>query len=166
MKKYLTIGNILMCCAALLALIALIVGLCAPAVSYTVEAFGKSSTTTYSGVQVAFGYTEKGTLANVEVWNFSFMNFLTYLLVLVGIVFAVLAILGKLDKISGIVAIACFLIAGIFFFCALAFSVPATDLIQALKDDGYALGAGAIVAGILSIISAVLVAVKAFVIKK
>lgn len=167
MKKFLTLGNILVCCAALLALVAIIVGLCAPAVSYTVEAFGKSSTTTYSGAQVTFGYTAKtdtvvGTLSG-EIWKFSFMNLLTYILAVVGIVFAVLAFLGKLGKISGIVAAACLLVAGVFFFLAVAFTVPASEK---ATMEGWKLGAGAIVGGILAILSALAMAAKTFVIKK
>lgn len=167
MKKYLTIGNILLCSAALLALIAFIVGLCAPAISYTVELLGKSSTTTYSGAQVTFGYTAEadtiwGTVSG-QIWKFSFMNFLTYLLTLAGIVFAVLAFLGKLDKISTYVAAGCFLVAGVFFFCSVPFTVPA---VEKATMEGWALGAGAIVGGIFSILSAACCAVKAFVFKK
>ena len=163
MKKYLTLGNILLCSAALLALIALIVGLCAPAVSYTVELLGKSNTTTYSGAQVTFGYTEKGDLLSVEVFKFSFGNFVPYLLTIVGMVFAVLALLGKLDKISAYVAAGCFLVAGILFFCAVAFTVPAAEK---ATMEGWKLGAGAIVAGIFAILSTACCVLKALVFKK
>ena len=167
MKKHLTIGNILLCSAALLSLIALIVGLCVPAISYTVEAFGKTTTSTYTGAQVTFGYTAKaeaglGT-ASLEVWKFSFLNLLTYILLLAGMVFALLALFGKLGKISAFVAAACFLVAGVFFFCSVPFTVPASEK---ATMEGWKLGAGAIVGGVLAILSAACCVVKALVLKK
>ena len=167
MKKYLTIGNILLYGAVLLTLIAIIVGLCAPAISYTVEALGKTTTTTYSGAQIAFGYTAKaetsfGTLSG-EVWKFSFMNLLTYIFALIGIVFAVLAFFGILNKISSFIAAACFLVAGVFFFCSVPFTIPAAEK---ATMEGWKLGAGAIVGGIFAILSAACCVVKALVFKK
>lgn len=152
MKKFLTLSNILGCCAALLGLVAILL-IFAPSISAT----GFVTTVTQSGLKTTFGYSER----SFTVFKFSFMNFLTYVLVIVGIVFTVLSAMGKLGKISGYVAMACFLIAGIFFFCARVFTVPASG-----SMDGWSLGAGAIVSGILSIISAALVAVKTFVIKE
>lgn len=155
MKKF-GLGKILACVAAVLGLVAFFM-MFAPSATYEVL----KGTNSYSGAQLAFGYTAKvesgiGTTSNA-ILKFSFMNFLTYLLVIVGIVFAVLTFLGKLGKISPIVAAACFLIAGIFFFCAVPFCVPAVEnanLASKFKET-LSLGAGAIVGGIFAIISAI-----------
>lgn len=148
MKK-LGLGKILACVAAVLGLIAVLM-MFAPALS------GKNLNTSISGAKVAFGYSEESILGDIKVLNFSFMYFLAYLLAIAGIVFAVLAFLGKLGNISAIVAAACFLVAGIFFFCAVPFCAPAYDseiLVKTFKE-GLTLGAGAIVGGIFSIIAA------------
>lgn len=161
MKKFLTLGNILVCCGAVLALVSILL-MFAPAISMTVSVVKESVTSSYTGVQVAFGYTEASKIAKdgIPILKFSFGNFLPYLLALVGIVFAVLAILGKLGKISGFVASGCFLVAGVLFFCALPMTIPASEA-NLLKE--YTLGLGAIFAGILSVLAAALCAVPAFI---
>lgn len=160
MKKHFTLGNILLCCAAVLGLVSILL-MFAPAISYTVL----KETYTYSGAQVAFGYSETSKIGNVTAQVFKFSAYvLPYLLSLAGIVFAVLAFLGKLGKISGFVAAGCFLVAGIFYFLAVAFCAPAVgnaDMVAELKK-AYTPGAGSIVSGILSIISAALCVVPAF----
>lgn len=175
MKKFLTLRNILACCAAVLGLVAVLL-MFAPAIS--LKSDFKSAYSTFTGAQVAFGYTEHGKLVDVEILKFSFGYFLPFLLALAGIIFAVLALFGKLGKISGIVATACFLIAGIFFFCAVpfaAFGEGAMNLYATVvgmfgsvskMNSLFTLGGGAIVAGIFSIISAALCAISTFVIKK
>ena len=164
MKKYLTIGNILLCSAVVLAVVAIIVGLCVPAISYTPKV---GDTITNTGAQITFGYTEKaeGALgtASLQVYKFSFPNLLPYIFALVGMVFAVLAIFGKLGKISVFVAAGCFLVAGVLFFCAVPFTMPASDKVTM---EGWKLGAGAIVGGVFGLVSAVCCALKAFVFKK
>lgn len=152
MKKF-GLGKILACVAAVLGLVAFFM-MFAPAATYKVL----NTTESYSGSQLAFGAKAEsgfGT-ASAEVLKFSFMNFLTYLLVIVGIVFTVLAFLGKLGNISAIVAAVCFLVAGIFFFCAVPFCVPAVENADLAKKakEALSLGAGAIVGGIFSIIAA------------
>ncbi len=98
-----------------------------------------------SGLKTTFGYSEKG----FSGLNFSFGNFLTYVFLIVAIVFAVIALLGKLGKIAPIVSAVAFVLAGIFFFCALAFvSVNGSASFKKL----YSLGGGAIAGGILSIL--------------
>ena len=70
----------------------------------------KDTDTTYTGMQVAFGYTEVtklpiiGTEIKATIFNFSFMNMLTYILALVGVVFSILAALGKGSKFANFVA--------------------------------------------------------------
>lgn len=159
MKKFFTLKNILLCVAAVLGLVAVLM-MFAPALSG-----GKNSDAAISGFKVAFGYSEKTVLGDAKVLNFSFMYFLAFLLALVGIVFAVLAFLGKLGKISAIVAAACFLVAGILFFCAVPLCNPnfeSKELVKAFKEN-VSLGAGAIVGGIFSIISALAACATLFV---
>lgn len=170
LKKYLTLGNILVCSAAVLALISIFL-MFAPAICI------KDTDTAFTGAQVAFGHSETVKVISektYEVFKFSFMNFFTYLLALIGIVFAVLAILGKLGKISGFVAAGCFLISGIFYFLAVPYSIVADDFTKVYtfitlgKDvkEVLTLGAGAIVSGIFSLISAILCVVPMLVKKK
>ncbi len=163
MKKYLTLGNILVCGAAVLGLVSLFM-MFAPAISYTAEVGAFKGTQTFTGAQITFGYTEKsevilGQTLEAQIFKFSFGNFLPYLLAVVGVVFAVLSIFFKCKYIAPAAAV-CFLVAGVLFFCAVPFTVPAA------KDatmKGYTLAAGAIVSGIFSIISAALCVVPVFI---
>lgn len=147
-KAKFSIGKIVAAVAALLGVVAIIM-LAAPGVTYTIG----DKTTSYSCAQVTFGYSEKLQSLSTEVFKFSFGNFLTYLLLLVGIVFAVLALLGKLGKIAPLAAAVAFVVAAILFFCTAAMCVPGNDIVEAMKEK-FALGAGAIVGGVLSILSA------------
>ena len=116
----------------------------------------------YTGVQATFGYSESTLLGNVEVLNFSFMNLLPFLLVLACVVLALLKFLGVVkSKIVDIVMIVLFAVSAVLFFCASNFVVFASEYANLeLK-----LGAGAIVAGIMSILSAGVVVLPAFVLK-
>lgn len=162
MKKYLTLGNILVCSAAVLGVISFLM-MFAPAISYTVDAGAFKVTQSFTGAQIAFGYTEKsevlGQTIEAQIFKFSFMNFLPYLLTLAGIVFAVLSLFFKCKYIAPVAAV-CFLVAGVFFFCAVPFTVPA---VEGGTMEGYTLAAGAIVSGIFSILSAALCVVPIFV---
>lgn len=159
MKKHL--GKILTCIGAVLALVAFFM-MFAPAA--TQEVLGK--TNSLSGVDVTFGYEEKG----VEVLGFS-TNVTTYVLLLAGIACAVLAFFGKGGKICPIVAAVCFLVAGVFFFLSIQFAefYPEMEsgsvkdkLVETLKDN-LNLGAGSIVGGIFSFLAAIAVAVPLFI---
>ncbi len=156
-KKKISIALILSAVAALLGIVAIVM-LAAPGITYTLEVLGKKSTTNYSMAQLTFG-TEKGGFA------FSFMNFLPFLLVVVGIVLAALTAL-KGNKLTAIIAAVCFLAAGVLFFCCKQLIVFDTgDLSGEAKDlavkvakeaiKEFKLGIGAILAGILSILSAI-----------
>lgn len=125
----------------------------------------------FTGLQMTFGYKE----GEAVIFAFSFLNFLPYLLALAGIAFSVLTALGKLGKIAPIIATVCYLAAGVLFFLVITCSVlgEGFDTILSLgslllgKGSGkelLSLGAGAIVAGVLSILAALCSAVA--VIKK
>lgn len=167
-KVKISLSLILSAVAALLGIVAVIM-LAAPGISYTLEVLGQKNTTSYSLANLTFGY-EKGGFA------FSFMNFVPFLLVVAGIVLCALTAL-KGGKITAFVAAGCFLVAGILFFCCKQLIVFNTgDLTGEAKDAAvelakaaikeFKLGAGAIMAGILSILSAVACAGSAVLGKK
>jgi hypothetical protein len=126
----------------------------------------------YNGWQAIFGLTETSKVLGNEVKTeylvFSFMNLLTLILVAAGIVLCVLSFLGKGNKFFAFIAIACFIVAAVFFFLTLKFttagSVYAINLIgqelsQAEAKKGWALGVGPIIGGILSILAGLVVSV-------
>lgn len=164
-KKGVNLGLILPLAAVVFAVVAVFM-MFAPAATLTVEGFGNSTTTSWTGAQLTFGYTsEVGSTITIktEVFKFSFMNLLPYILVAAGAVLSLLAMFGKkAAKLFGIVAAACYLVGGVFFFCVIPFALPVAE--NMLKD--YSLGAGAIVAGIFSIIPALIIAANAFLVKK
>lgn len=165
MKKFLTLGNILLCAAALLGIVSVFL-MFAPGLTYSVDTGLGKMVSTFSGVQITFGYKEVidvpyvGTVES-EAFKFSFMNLLPYLLVIVGLVLAVLSIFFKCKYIAPVAAV-CFLLAGVFFFCAVPFTVLGEE---GVTKDAFALGAGTIVSGIFAIISAICCALKTFVFK-
>lgn len=168
-KKGLKVGTLISFGAVLLALVAFFL-MFAPAAG--------NNDSYFTGAQMAFGYSKTvevlGNKVTTSILNFSFLNFLPYLLILIGIVFSGLAVFGKLGKISPIIAAVCYLAAGVLFFCVVPFCSPYVDKkgIGAVNDEyikqfkeALSLGAGAIVAGILGILSA-LASVSTLFIKK
>jgi len=165
--KGLKINRLLTVGAVVLALIAFFL-MFAPA--------AKNGDGSFTGAQMAFGYSKSGEVlgstVTVHLLNFSFMNFLPYLLLLLGMVFSGLTVFGKLGKISPIVAAACYLVAGVFFFCVVPFCSPYVDksgigavneeYIKSFKD-ALSLCAGAIFAGIFGILSALATASALFI---
>lgn len=156
-KKGLNLGMILGGAAALLGLVAIFM-LFVP--NLTTEVL--DTTVEYSGLETVFGAEHKSTVMGHEVstaiFDFSFLSFLPYLLVLVGVVLSVLAVLGKLGKIAPIAAAACFVVAAILFFiavptCVLHNSADATAEQISKAKESLSLGAGVIVAGVLSIVA-------------
>ena len=168
-KKKIDLGMIATLAAAVLGVIAIIM-LALPAIANKV-----STDTVYSGWDVAFGLTEKATVGGAtisrEIFKFSFMNVLTYLLVIAGIACTVLNYLGKGGKYMNLIATVTFLLAGIFFFLVIPFSMPnvggeaTIEEIAELKEEFFKLGAGAIIGGICSILAAVASGYKAFILK-
>lgn len=104
----------------------------------------KDGKTTYTGLQVVFGYTND---LRLEVFGFSFMNLLPYLLALGGLVFSALGAVGRGSKLGAIIAAAAFIAAGVFFimsntFCDYFFG-----------KDVLAIAYGAIVAAVASFVA-------------
>ena len=61
--------------------VAILAGIAAAAMLFLPAVAVKDSETTYTGLQIAFGYSEKlPVIGEVEIFKFSFMNLLTYIL--------------------------------------------------------------------------------------
>ena len=132
--------------------------------------FAKMGDDTLSGFEAMFGYEESAGGVSIKMFAFSVMNLLPLLLAVAG---GVLAFLGKKkgNKIMNYVAIGCFAVAAILFFCAVScaqmgsyfkdMSVTKEMWKESLKDVD--LGIGAVLAGIVSLVGAAAVAVDTFV---
>lgn len=114
--------------------------------------------TGYTGLQVAFGSSEK----DVEVLAFSFMALLPYLLVIGGVVLSALGAFAKKgSKILDYVSIALYVVAGVLFFIMPNFMVFADTLLGvAASKLEYVLTTGAVVAAVCSLLSGATVLVK------
>lgn len=174
MKKAKQLKLIFMCCELLLALVAIFM--------IFIPALGvKNSDTTYSGLNVVFGYKIEDT--NTYLFTFSFMNLLTYILVIAAIVLIILKYIVKKGKILNIVIFALLVVAGIFFFLTKAFTainetaVKTANLINAISaflggnananaKDAFVIAAGPIVSGILCLLGALVCCCDFLVVKK
>jgi len=146
----------------IVAFVAAVLGLAAVCMMFLPAVGVKDTDVTYTGMQVAFGYTEVtklpivGTEIKTEILRFSFMNTLTYILALVGVAFSVLAALGKGSKFANFVAAAAFAVAGVFFFLTVQYTIPnidSSDLTEVFRNN-LVLGVGAIVGGVLAFVAA------------
>ena len=167
MKDKLNLKSAFMVLPVALAVIALFM-IFAPA------AVVKNSDTAYSGLKIAFGYSQSSTIGTTTVstkWFNASANILTYVLLIAGVVFAILAARGKF-AFSRFAAVACLLSAGVLFFCTVAICSPAvSDSIPENMREEYvrqtksalSLGGGAIAGGVLSLLAAICAAVPAFV---
>jgi len=148
-------------------LIATVLGVVAVIMMFLPAIAVKDTETTYTGLQIAFGYAESGLLnKTVTVFNFSIMNLLTYALAIVGVVFVILGYLGKGSKFATLIATVAFIVSGIFFFLSIGFCLPNEDASSIVGflggniKDAYVLGIGSIVGGICSILAGVASFVK------
>ena len=150
--------NLVMKYAGYFALLMAIVSLCmifCTAIVYTVP---NADPVSYSGLNVVFGFKEpQASIGNskyeTEWFKFSFMNLLTYILLIVGIVFSVLRLAGKKSKLFTIITAACFIVAGVFMFLTIPYSIVGAGQLtgELLLDKQYmSLGAGAIIGGVFA----------------
>lgn len=153
-------GAIVMLVAALLGVVAILMML-APGITVGHKLTDK--TESISGFALMFG-SEEG-------HNFNFMMFLSLIFAIVGLAGVLLSFMLK-GKIGGFMAIAGFLLAGIFFFLFRAVYPMSmengADVIKAAEAFGttFSLGIGAIMAGIFSILAALASAAATFAFKK
>lgn len=157
-KSKFDLGKILTLAAMLLALVAFFL-MFAPAVETKL-------TTTYTGAQVAFGYSKES--AKILVFS---AYFLPYLLTVIGLVFSLLSVLGVLPKVSRFVAFGCYIAAGILFFLAVQMSTPnvSDKLDSEIKNqvikahrEGLTLAYGAILSGIFALLAGITSALPVF----
>ena len=94
-KRKSSVGKPLSFVAAVLGVVAVVM-LFLPAIGI------KDTDTTYTGLQITFGYKESLLGFEYTVFDFSFMNLLTYILAVVGIVFSVLSAMGKGSKFAAL----------------------------------------------------------------
>ena len=144
--------------------IALVLGIVAfcmmflEAVKYTAELGIASPGYSYTGMQLAFGYTEtigEGALSvSTKVLSFNTFAFLAFFLPLIG---GVLALLFKNGLITKIITTACFVVGAVLLFSIVGYAkMGMSDAQQALVENlTNSMGVGPIVAGVVSIIGAV-----------
>ena len=119
----------------------------------------------YTGAELAFGKKEMG----IEVLGFNILIFLGFLLPLVGGILSFIIGNGFLMK---IITTACFVVGAVFLFCTVSFSsIAVNDLAKdawelAVKEGMIKLQAGPIVAGVFSILGAVVCFFKGTIAKK
>lgn len=145
--------------AAILLALASIAFMFAPAIVYG----SGDDPTTYTAFQAMFGYTEtvsKGGLSYTKAMlDFSFMNLLSLILLAAGIIFSVLKMLsGKNAKLFTLITTACFIVAGVFLFLVITYTIPhvsdnAIEKLLDLSKDSMKLGWGAIVSAICALIA-------------
>lgn len=152
---------------------AVLLGLVAIAMIFvpTVTVKGIINTYTFTGLNLAFGCNLENT--STAIFEFSFMNLLTYILALAGTVVALMGLI-KNSFASGlfrIIAAACFIVSGVFFFMSLNFCIPNTTATEAfkligdIKSNGV-LAVGAYIGGITAIIAGVCELLSVFVFNK
>ena len=126
-------------------------------VKYTGKISGEEYT--FTGFEAMFGAVKEGQLADVKYLGFSFMNLLAFALPLVG---AVLTMLN--NKIAKFVGVALMVVGGILMFLVPNFAVLAkvdgelTVAAATLKNP--ALGIGAILGGVFSLLGGYAVLTK------
>ena len=144
-----------------LSFVAAVLGLAAVVMLFLPAIGIKDTDTTYTGLQITFGYKESLLGFEYTVFNFSFMNLLTYILAVVGIVFSVLSAMGKGSKFAAFIAAAAFAVSGVFFFLSVSYTLPNEDASKIISfvggdiKDALTLAYGAIIGGVASLIAAV-----------
>ena len=114
---------------------------------------------TITGLQAAFGWSETKGSVTVTTLNFSILNTLAYVLPIAGVI---LMLLFKKSKLFNFIALACFVVSAVLLFIAPTTLVYANEIAAALKEVA-SLAYGAIVAGVMSILSALVVLGKLFI---
>ena len=153
-KRKSNLGKPLSFVAAVLGLVAVVM-LFLPAIGI------KDTDTTYTGLQITFGYKDSLLGFEYTVFDFSFMNLLTYILAVVGIVFSVLSAMGKGSKFAAFIAAAAFAVSGVFFFLSVSYTLPNEDASKIISfvggdiKDALTLAYGAIIGGVASLLAAV-----------
>lgn len=122
-----------------------------------------NGTKSISGMQVIFGWGEEK--LKIQYANFSILALLAYLLPVVGLLFG--ALLKGNERINALIAVALFAISSILLFImpSLPNYADKTGLVFS-KCPNIHIGFGAIIAGILSALNALIMLTKLMVCKK
>lgn len=129
----------------MISLIATLLGIVAIAMIFLPNVANKVTDATYTGLQIAFGYSKK----SVTIFEFSFLNLLVYLLAAAGVVFSVLGLNG--GKLSNFIAAAAFIACGVLFFFSPSFC--GGSLISGNITDALELAYGAIIGVIAALLA-------------
>ena len=142
-----------------LVIVAVILLMATPGITYTVTLLGKTSTTTVEGTTVIFGKTESATALGFTVSSTthpSVLALIGWILMVAGALLVctaiVLPLIKKGEKFAGLlnlVAVIALVVAGVFVFIAVPTFCSANGADSV--PEGMALGAGWVVAAILAI---------------
>lgn len=152
----------------MVSLIAALLGIAAIAMIFLPNVGIKDSDTTYTGLQIAFGYSEAvPIIGEIEIFKFSFMNLLVYILAAAGVVFAGLGLNG--GKLSNFISAGAFIVCGILFFLSPSFCLvnetasSVVSLFGGKITDSLTMAYGAIIGAIAVLLAGVLQLFKVFV---
>ncbi len=168
MKRFLQFSGLI---AAVIAIVGFVLMMTCPSLVYTVTSplSGSKSSTSYSGIMGIFGGTVKGSIGGISFdagkINPTPLAIVAFVLLCVAIVIlllgAILPIMKvkALNKFSGLlnlIAVVCLIAAGVMLF----FEVPSWCAAQSTENykmstDNFSLGAGWIIAAVLSIVGGV-----------
>lgn len=126
---------------------AILLGLVALVMLFLPNVAIKDTDTTYTGLQMAFGYSETVPVigTKVKIFDFSFMNLLVYILAAGGIVISIIFANG--GKLFTLIAAAAFIASGVMFFPSPSFCA------YLLGSDVLELAWGAIVGAVAALIA-------------
>lgn len=115
-----------------------------------IQAEVMNKTYTNSGLDIVFGYKEKGE----AIFKFSFLALLPYLAVIAGIVLT--SIGRKGNNLMLFVSVACFVVAAVLFFMTMSLVVPANAVVEVSLEKMYKIGTGAIAAAGTCVLCAII----------
>lgn len=120
-------------------------------VKYSADLWLFETSSSFTGAQLAFGYSESEGALSVTVLSFNFMAFLAFLLPVIG---GLIAVLFKNGLITKIVSTACFVVGAVFLFSMVGFAPigMSEEMAAGLENVDATLGVGCIVGAVLSII--------------
>ena len=120
-------------------------------VKYSADLWLFETSSSFTGAQLAFGYSESEGALSVTVLSFNFMAFLAFLLPVIG---GLIAVLFKNGLITKIASVACFVVGAVFLFSMVGFAtIGMSDFQLAIVEQlNPSLGVGCIVGAVLSII--------------
>jgi hypothetical protein len=152
--------------AQLLPIISVVVGILSIVMMFLPAISVKETKTTYTGWQTAFGYTEESLFGEAIIFNFSLLLFIGFIVLVAGVVISIFNIVTPKSNGFMWLAVGCFVLAMVCWFLQIQFlSVGDGFTLSGLLNPDIAkeymqLGVGAVLGGITSAISAVVLAVS------